>query len=164
MNRASVKPAAWNLASVSSAICITGSGGYPGKAMEGMATSLSSSLIRSGMRAAALSATSWVCISCSDSVSMPRGGVSGEGSEEDAADERADRDRDHRHDEHRDEEAVVEQLGAQPGGARQVEVRRRDLGAVGRQRVDAAEGAGPHACHDAGREPGCETDGHDGPG
>ena len=68
MSWALSKPTSRNFASARSAISITGSGGYPGNAHEGIATSCFSSSISSGMSAAALSATSWVCISCSGSV------------------------------------------------------------------------------------------------
>ena len=48
MSWALVKPTSRNIASVCSAISITGSDGYPGKATEGMATSFSRSFDQLG--------------------------------------------------------------------------------------------------------------------
>src|SRR6478752_9453346 len=102
-----------------------------------------------GISARALSAIS---LACMVSPSWLSGGTVRRGSEEDPADQRADGDGDHGHDEHRDEEAVVEQLRAELGRAREVEVGCGDLRAVRGQGVDAAQGPGPHARDDSDRE------------
>src|SRR3954471_24511995 len=144
MSSALVKPTSRNICNVVAPICSMGSEGYPGKAIDGIATSFSRSSMTPGIRARALSAISSACMVSpswwAGGAVRRRGQV---GSEEDPADQRADGDGHHGHDEDRDEEAVVEQLRAELGRAREVEVGCGDLRAVRRQGVDAAQGAGP---------------------
>src|SRR6478735_10359753 len=141
MSRASVKPASRKSCSEVSAICSTGSDGYPGKATDGILIRVSRSATTPDMRSVVLAAISCACM-VGPPASVSCGCRCDAGclvSEEDAADQGTHGDGHDRHDEHRDEEAVVEQLGPELGRAGEVKVGGRDLGAVGRQGVDAAQ-------------------------
>ena len=73
MSRASVKPASWNSRSVSWPIRTTGSAGYPGNAIDGIATSAPRSSSSPGM-----SADARLAISCGSIVCSVRSQVEGQ--------------------------------------------------------------------------------------